>query len=80
MEIGARITNLARRYNLRNGRKHTDDIIPERFFKEESVSGFMKGKILSKDFFKGLIHKYYALRGWNEKGEPTEEVLKKYGL
>ena len=80
MEIGARITNLARRYNLRNGRKHTDDIIPERFFKEESVSGFMKGKILSRDFFKGLIQKYYVLRGWNEKGEPTEEVLIKYEL
>jgi len=79
-EIGARITNLARRYNLRNGRKHRDDILPERFFKEESLSGFMRGKKLDKEFFKSIIQKYYLVRGWNEKGEPTEEVLKKYGL
>ncbi len=79
-EVGERITNLARRYNLRNGRKHTDDILPERFFKEKSLSGFMKGKILDKEFFKSLVRKYYAIRGWNEKGEPTEEVLRKYGL
>ena len=79
-EIGARITNLARRYNLRNGRKHKDDILPERFFKEESLSGFMRGKKLDKEFFKSIIQKYYVVRGWNEKGEPTEEVLKKYGL
>lgn len=79
-EVGERITNLARRYNLRNGRKHTDDILPERFFKEESLSGFMRGKKLDKDFFKSLIQKYYAVRGWNEKGEPYEDTLNKYGL
>lgn len=72
METGARITNLARTYNLRNGRKHTDDILPERFFKEESLAGFMKGKKLDKDFFISLIQKYYKVRGWNEKGEPVQ--------
>ncbi len=72
METGARITNLARIYNLRNGRKHTDDILPERFFKEESLAGFMKGKKLDKDFFRSLIQKYYKVRGWNEKGKPVQ--------
>jgi aldehyde:ferredoxin oxidoreductase len=80
IETGTRITHLARRYNLRNGRKHTDDILPERFFKEESLSGFMRGKKLDKDFFKSLIQEYYALRGWNKKGEPVKETLDKYGL
>ncbi|MCK4653450.1 MAG: aldehyde ferredoxin oxidoreductase family protein [Candidatus Cloacimonetes bacterium] len=79
-EVGRRITHLARRYNLRNGRKHTDDILPERFFKEESQSGFMRGKILSKEFFNKLIQEVYEIRGWNKRGEPTEETLKKYGL
>ena len=79
-EVGARITNLARRYNLRNGRKGDDDILPERFFKEKAVSGFMKGKVLDKTFFKDLIQKVYQVRGWNEKGEPTPETLKKYGI
>ena len=79
-ETGTRITNLARRYNLRNGRKYTDDILPERFFKEESLSGFMKGKKIDKDYFLKMIREYYKLRGWNKKGEPGKEVLKKLGI
>ena len=75
-EIGGRISNLARRYNLRNGRKYTDDTLPERFFNEESLSGFMRGKKIDREFFKSLVNKYYELRGWNEKGEPKEESVK----
>ena len=70
MNVGASLTNLARKYNLRNGRKHTDDTLPGRFFNEESLSGFMRGKKLDKAFFDSLIQKYYTLRGWDEKGIP----------
>jgi aldehyde:ferredoxin oxidoreductase len=80
MHIGARLTHLARRYNLRNGRTHNDDILPERFFKDTSCAGFLRGKVLDKVFFNDLVQKYYKIRGWTEKGEPTEQVLKDYGL
>lgn len=80
MQLGARLTHLARRYNLRNGRKHTDDILPERFFNEESLSGFMRGQKIGKEFFSSLIRDYYALRGWNDRGEPTDDVLRKFDL
>ena len=66
LDLGTRITHLARRYNLRNGRKPSDDILPERFFKEKSLSGFMRGKILDKKYFKSIIQKYYEIRGWNK--------------
>ena len=75
MEVGARLTHLARRYNLRNGRKHTDDTLPGRFFNEESLAGFMRGKKLDKDYFDSIVGKYYKLRGWNEVGEPSTSVL-----
>lgn len=80
LKIGTRLTHLARRYNLRNGRKHTDDIMPERFFKEKSCSGFMRGKVVDKELFMGLIKGYYDLRGWDEQGRPTEDVLKEHSL
>jgi aldehyde:ferredoxin oxidoreductase len=80
MEIGTKLTHLARRYNLRNGRTHKDDILPERFFKDISCAGFMKGKVLDREFFNNLVHQYYSIRGWNEKGEPPTQVLKDYGL
>jgi aldehyde:ferredoxin oxidoreductase len=80
LKIGTRLTHLARRYNLRNGRQHFDDIMPERFFKEKSCSGLMRGKVVDKELFKGLISEYYDLRGWDEQGKPTEDVLKEYGV
>ncbi|MBP7497446.1 MAG: aldehyde ferredoxin oxidoreductase family protein [Bacteroidales bacterium] len=69
MKLGADITNLARKYNLKVGRKHTDDILPERFFKEKHLAGFMRDKMLTKEYFNSLIQQYYKLRNWNEKGE-----------
>jgi len=80
LQIGTRLTHLARRYNLNNGRTHEDDILPERFFKEPSLSGFMRGRILDKTFFRSLIQKYYRHRDWNAQGIPSPEVLRSFGL
>ncbi len=79
-EAGTRITHLARRYNLNNGRRSSDDILPARFFDELSLSGFMRGRKLDRDFFKSIVKSYYILRGWTENGEPTPEILKKFDL
>lgn len=79
-DLGTRLTHLARRYNLRNGRTHEDDVLPERFFQEKSLAGFMRGRKLEKTFFKSIIQEYYALRGWNERGEPTPATLERFGL
>lgn len=70
LAIGSKITNLARAYNLRNGRSHTDDTLPNRFFDEEHLAGFMKGKKLDFAFFESLVQKYYKTRNWNQYGEP----------
>jgi len=70
-QVGTNITNLARKYNLRNGRKASDDTLPGRFFDEESLSGFMRGKKIDREFFKSVVKKYYDIRGWNENGEPV---------
>lgn len=78
--VGTAITHLARRYNLRNGRSAKDDILPDRFFNETSLAGFMRGKKLEKDFFRGFIKDYYRQRHWNEEGEPETALLKEFGL
>lgn len=72
LELGERITHLARKYNLRNGRTSSDDTIPDRFFNEKSLSGFMKGKKIDREFYNNVVKKYYQLRGWSEEGEPVE--------
>jgi aldehyde:ferredoxin oxidoreductase len=78
--LGTKLTHLARRYNMRNGRKHTDDILPGRFFNEKSLSGFMRDRVLDKDFFNDIIRKYYKIRGWTDTGTPPNDVLREYNL
>lgn len=80
LETGTRITHLARKYNTRNGRKASDDTLPGRFFNETTLSGFLEGKKLDKEYFSSFIKDYYKNRGWNASGELTNEVLLKYNL
>jgi len=75
MKVGARLTHLARRYNLRNGRTHKDDTLPARFFNEESLAGFMRGKKLDPEYFNSIVRKYYSLRGWTDKGQLTDKIM-----
>ncbi|GAB4280185.1 MAG: aldehyde ferredoxin oxidoreductase family protein [Marinilabiliales bacterium] len=70
LNIGRKISDLARTYNLRNGRTYKDDRVPARFFKEESLAGFLRGKPISEELFNELIQKVYALRGWDKHGVP----------
>ena len=78
--IGTKINNLSRMYNHRNGRKASDDTLPGRFFNEVSQGGFMKGQKLSREYFKSILEKYYAIREWDKEGNQSPEVLKKYDL
>ncbi|MFU8842956.1 MAG: aldehyde ferredoxin oxidoreductase family protein [Bacteroidales bacterium] len=78
MEVGARLTHLARKYNLRNGRTYKDDTLPDRFFNENSLAGFMRGKQLDRDYFNSFVKKYYDLRGWDDEGRPTDKVLEQF--
>jgi aldehyde:ferredoxin oxidoreductase len=71
LQMGTNLTNLARKFNLRNGRTYQDDTLPDRFFDEESLAGFMKGKKLDREFFSSIVRKYYDLRGWNKEGVPN---------
>lgn len=78
--IGTAITHMARRYNLRNGRTAEDDILPDRFFTEPSLAGFMRGKIIDKTYFRGFVSDYYKLRNWNQQGEVTPDTISEFQL
>jgi len=80
MLIGERIHNLARLYNLNNGRTGKDDTLPARFFEEEMTAGLLKGKKMTREFFNDLLQKYYKVRGWDGQGVPTAGKLKELGL
>jgi aldehyde:ferredoxin oxidoreductase len=77
MEIGERIYNLERLFNVKAGLKKQDDSLPERFLSEPLKEGSSKGITVPLD---SLLEDYYRIRRWDENGVPTEEKLVELGL
>jgi aldehyde:ferredoxin oxidoreductase len=79
MTIGARIWNLGRLINLREGFGRIDDRLPD-ILDTPHPDGVTAGKTITKDEFRAALDEYYALRGWNADGVPTEETLTRLSL
>lgn len=77
MLIGERIWNLERLFNNREGFTKAQDTLPERFLKEELPEGPSRHKLVKLD---EMLDEYYAARGWNREGIPTDETLRRLGL
>jgi aldehyde:ferredoxin oxidoreductase len=56
------------------------EIPPMRWFKEPLTEGPLKGSMLDIVKFYGMLKKYYAKRGWDERGIPKKTTLQKLGL
>ena len=69
-EIGARIFNLERMFNLREGLDGSTDTLPPRILYEPTFKHLDSGHPLHK-----LLPRYYAIRGWDEQGVPRRETL-----
>ncbi len=81
MEVGERITNVAKAYNIREGVTRSDDDFPSRFYLEPLKDGSDRGPTLSRGYMNDLLEAYYEIRGWNRKtGNPTREKLQELGL
>ena len=76
-QIGERIWNLERLFNLKAGLSRRDDTLPPRMLNEPVPSGFAKGGVVELDV---LIPQYYQLRGWDENGIPTADKLQGLSL
>lgn len=80
MRLGERTWNLIRLFNLREGFTRKDDTIPVRMRGEPLPSGIAKGRLVSNEMLNKMLDEYYQLRGWNEKGVPTEKKLRELSL
>ena len=78
--LGARIWNLGRLFNLREGLDPATDRLPKRFLREALLEGPQKGQHFSPEQTRTMLKDYYALRGWDQTGHPLPETLDKYGL
>ncbi len=77
LELGDRIWNLERVWNLKAGIDPSQDKLPKRLMEDAIPSGPSKGH---KSRLTEMLPLYYKERGWDEKGFPTPEKLKSLGV
>ena len=70
-EIGERINNLERMFNVREGMDGKFDMLPDRFATDPAP---VEGEGHTVDVAQ-MLPEYYRLRGWDENGVPTPEKL-----
>ncbi len=83
LEVGERIWNLARQYNLRHaGPGGLVDTLPSRILKDPLPMP-PQGKTavsLTPWDLEGMLEDYYSLRGWDDKGRPRDSTLRRLGI
>ncbi len=80
-QVGERLNNLARAFNVREGFTRADDTLPERLMTEPLKGGASQGNYISKRDLEKMLDEYYAERGWDvETGMPTRGKLAELGL
>ncbi|MFQ5933158.1 MAG: aldehyde ferredoxin oxidoreductase family protein [Dehalococcoidia bacterium] len=75
--IGERIWNLERLFNLRAGLTTKDDTVPDRILEGITSEGPSKGRRPQMD---KMLPEYYSLRGWDERGAPKADKLVELGI
>ncbi|MDI6851095.1 MAG: aldehyde ferredoxin oxidoreductase family protein [bacterium] len=80
MLTGERIWNLTRLFNVREGISRKDDTLPPRIMEEPSPVGPAEGKVITASILNEMLDEYYALRGWDQNGIPTDDTLRRLGL
>lgn len=81
MQVGERITNLMRAFNVREGITRKDDTLPERVLHEPLPDGATKGVVLDKKKFNEMLDEYYVARKWDiTTGIPSAQKLKELEL
>lgn len=78
LTIGTRIINLQRCFNIRHGHTAVNDSVSRRIL-EPPKDGPKKGQTMA-DTYAETKSNYYKYMGWDEKGCPLPETLKKLGL
>ncbi|MCU7877452.1 MAG: aldehyde ferredoxin oxidoreductase family protein [Candidatus Thiodiazotropha sp. (ex. Lucinoma kazani)] len=77
LELGERVWNMERDFNMRAGLTAADDTLPKRLLKEAAKTGPAQGRVNDLD---KMLPEYYELRGWTSDGVPTESTRQRLGL
>jgi len=81
MEVGERVWNMQKIFNVTEGERRDDYRFPSRFYEEPIKGGPYSGRKLDKEAVDKLLTKYFKLRGWDIRtGKPKLEKLSSLGI
>lgn len=79
-DVGERLNNICRMFNVREGFSRKDDTLPRRLMTEPLKFGLSKGEMISQKDLDFMLDEYYDARQWDANGIPTPEKLTALGL
>jgi aldehyde:ferredoxin oxidoreductase len=79
-EVGERVSNLKKYFNIREGWSKEDDWLPARLLEEPLPDGDDQGTTLTPEELTLMINGYYKARGWTKEGLIPPQKLVKMGL
>ncbi len=80
LHIAGRVETLIRLFNLREGFTRKDDTLPYRTLFEPLPDGPARGQCIGEENLNRMLDEYYACRGWDPDGVPTQSTLRQYDL
>ncbi|MBW2653692.1 MAG: aldehyde ferredoxin oxidoreductase family protein [Deltaproteobacteria bacterium] len=77
-----RAYTMERLFNIREGLDRSQDNLVDRYFDEPVPLGLpgIRGRCIDRKKFTKMLDEYYERHGWDEKGVPKKETLKKLSL
>ncbi len=79
-QVGERVCNLKKYFNIREGWSKEDDWLPARILGEPLPDGSGQGTTLAPEELRLMIDDYYEARGWTEDGQIPPEKIAELGL
>lgn len=75
-EVGCRIIDMERMFNMKQGLTRDDDTLPKRYFDDPMPLKISKGHHVDREQFALAIDRFYKLRDWTEDGKLKPERVK----
>ncbi|MFT5502877.1 MAG: aldehyde:ferredoxin oxidoreductase [Gammaproteobacteria bacterium] len=76
-EVGERVWNIEKQFNLAAGFSRADDRLPTRMTTEPAKGGSGNGETVDLE---PMLDEYYQIRGWDKNGQPLSDTLDRLNL
>lgn len=74
--VGKRVIDTERMFNVREGVSRKDDTLPKRYFDDPSPLKTAKGHHIDREQFAAALSRYYKLRGWDNEGRVSKKRMR----